>query len=95
MSTVRISLLRNDRVLFAGLFGAGFILCTRGISKAPVFGWTHPVSLIGCGLGAAALLLAAQVFFKARILPLRSDRQAIYLLGGIIAAKALLALLYR
>lgn len=95
MRTVQNSLRKNDRILFAGLFGAGFILCTAGISKAPIYGWTHPISILGCGLGAAALLLAAQVFFKKRIFPLRSDRQAIFLLGGIIAAKVLLALLYR
>jgi len=50
---------------------------------------------MGYVLGGAALLLGVQVIFRARILPLRSDRQAIYALLGIAAVKILLAELYR
>ena len=95
------SMMKNDRAIFTGLFIAGFALCARGIAKAPIYGWTHPISLIGIVLGGAALLLGVQVIFRARAprlkigVPLRSDRQAIYALLGIAALKILLAELYR
>ena len=95
METKAISNMKHDRAIFTSLFIAGFALCTRGIAKAPIYGWTHPISLMGMVLGGAALLLGVQVIFRARILPLRSDRQAIYALLGIAAVKILLAELYR
>ena len=95
MDTKAISIMKNDRAIFTGMFIAGFALCTRGIGKAPFYGWTHPISLMGMVLGGAALLLGVQVIFRARVLPLRSDRQAIYALLGIAALKILLAGLYR
>ena len=100
METKAISWIKNDRGIFTGLFIAGFALCTRGIGKAPIYGWTHPISLIGIVLGGAALLLGVQVIFRVRArlmigVPLRSDRQAIYALLGIAAVKILLAGLYR
>lgn len=95
MSTSQNALLKNDRLVFSGIFAVGFAACTFGIGKAPIYGWAHPISILGYGLGGVALLLGAQVIFRARIFPLRSDRQAIYLLLGIIAVKVLLAGLYR
>ena len=95
METKTVSWIKSDRLVFTGLFIGGFALCTRGIGKAPIYGWTHPISLLGMALGGAALLLGFQVFFHKRILPLRSDRQAIYVLLGIAALKILLAQLYR
>jgi hypothetical protein len=95
MDTKAISIMKHDRGIFTGLFIAGFALCARGIAKAPIYGWTHPISLMGIVLGGAALLLGVQVIFRARVLPLRSDRQAIYALLGIAALKILLAELYR
>ena len=95
METKADSMIKNDRAIFTGLFITGFALCARGIAKAPIYGWSHPISLIGIVLGGAALLLGIQVIFRARVVPLRSDRQAIYALLGIAALKILLAELYR
>ena len=95
METKALSRFRNDRLIFTGLFIGGFALCARGIAKAPIYGWTHPISLLGMVLGGAALLLGCQVFFHKRVLPLGSDRQAIFALLGILALKVILAELYR
>ena len=95
MTTSPLSITKYDRLIFSGMLVSGMTLCTKGIAKAPTYGWTHPVSILGTLLGGLALLLGVQVIFRARIFPLRSDRQAIYLLAGIAATKFLLAFLYR
>jgi hypothetical protein len=95
MSFTRLPWIKNDRLIFSGLFIAGFALCTRGIARAPVYGWTHPASLTGILLGGLSLLLGAQVILRLRLLPALSDRQAIYTLLAIVALKFLLSGLYR
>jgi hypothetical protein len=95
MSFTRLPLIKNDRLIFSGLFIAGFAICTRGIVQAPVYGWTHPASLAGILLGGLSLLLGAQVILRLRILPALSDCQAVYSLLAIMAIKFLLAGLYR
>jgi hypothetical protein len=95
MSSTPLSRIKNERLIFSGLFIAGFALCTRGIARAPVYGWTHPASLAGILLGGLSLLLGAQVILRLRLLPALSDRQAIFGLLAIIAIKFLLAGLYR
>jgi hypothetical protein len=95
MSCTPLSRIKNDRLVFSGLFIAGFALCTRGIAQAPVYGWAHPASLAGILLGGLSLLLGAKVILRLRVLPALSDRRAIYFLLPIIALKFLLAGLYR
>lgn len=94
MTTQRITRFFSDRALFTGLFVAGIALCAPGIGKASHYGWTHPITILGCLFGGAATLLGVQMFFRLRILPLRSDRQAIFALLGIMAVKFVLAALY-
>jgi hypothetical protein len=95
MSSTPLSRIKNDHLIFSGLFIAGFALCTRGIAQAPAYGWTHPASLAGILLGGLSLLLGAKVILRLRLLPGLSDRQAIYSLLVIMALKFLLAGLYR
>jgi hypothetical protein len=94
MNTIHIPILKNDRVLFFGTFAAGFALCTRGISQAPMRGWLHPVSLLGCLLGGLAVLLGAAVLLRRYPVFIKNDRQALLTLLGLIGVKALLAALY-
>lgn len=94
MGTKSILPTLTSRSAFIGLFVLGFALCARGIGKAPTYGWAHPITLSGYLLGALALLLGGQVFFRWRILPVRDDRQALIALLSILGAKVLLAELY-
>ncbi|RPI24576.1 MAG: hypothetical protein EHM70_21125 [Chloroflexota bacterium] len=87
-------LLKNERLWFGVLFFTGFSFCTRGIGQAPVYGWTHPISLLGILLGMAALLLGVSVLFRLRVGWIKSDRAAIWALLGIMAVKVFLAFLY-
>ncbi len=91
---LQIPLVKNERTTFAILFTSGFIFCTRGIAQAPVHGWLHPITLLGCGLGAAALALGGMVLFRIRSRLIPSDRAALFALVGIILVKVLLALFY-
>lgn len=84
----------RDRLAFWATFAVGMAACTFGIAQAPVRGWTHPISLLGCAFGAAALGLGGAVLFKKRLGPVSSERRALAALLSIIAVKALLALLY-
>jgi hypothetical protein len=95
VSFTHLPWIKNERLIFSGLFIAGFALCTRGIAQAPVYGWAHPASLAGTLLGGLSLLLGAKVILRLRVLPALSDRRAVYSLLAIIALKFLLAGLYR
>ncbi len=83
---------------FLALFGAGFLLCTVGLSLAGGqrgFSWLHPLTMLAAVTGTAALILGALVLFN-RPLPCGlSMRQASLLMTGIIFAKWALTYLHQ
>lgn len=86
----RFPLVTDDRSAFLMLSGAGFLLCSIGLSLAGGqrgFSWLHPMTLVATIMGTAALLLAVVVLIN-RPLPFGlSLRQAALLMSGIIIVK--------
>ncbi len=91
-------LVTDDRSAFLALFGAGFLLCSVGLSLAGGqrgFSWLHPLTMLAAVTGTAALILGAIVLFN-RPLPFGlSMRQASLLMTGIIFAKWALTYLHQ
>jgi hypothetical protein len=95
MNDLRIPLIHSYRAAFFVLFVAGFALCSvDGVSQAPAYGWTHPISIAGHVLGTTALLLGVAVWLRRYPRPVRDERVAFYALLGIVVVKVVLAALY-
>ena len=95
MSNVRIPFIHTYRAAFFVLFVVGFVLCALGgVSQAPSYGWTHPISVAGYLLGVVAVFLAVSVGLRRYAGPIADERAAFFALLGIIVAKFVLAALY-
>ena len=82
------------RLAFGLTFVTGFALCTNGIAHTTEYGWLHPSSVSGIGLGVVATGLAGAVLMRRRLGPIASEKSALATLIGIIAVKFLLSALY-
>ncbi len=94
----RFPLVTDDRSAFLMLFGAGFLLCSVGLSLAGGqhgFSWLHPMTIAAVVIGAAALFLGVIALIN-RPLPLGLNyRQASLLMTGIIFLKWVLTYIHQ
>jgi hypothetical protein len=110
LANVRLPLLGSDRAAFISLVVVGMAMCgLGGIGRAQsTLGWTDPVTLVGIVVGSLALVLIAAVLagradFLAPVAALvggtstaesSMDRAATLVLGGLIALKWAIGLLF-
>lgn len=88
-ATIMESLAAN-RWTYLGLFVVGQLLCSRGIGKvAAANEWLHPLALVGYALGAFALLLLLQGFFRFTVVPV-SGSLLLWLIVGVALVKVVL-----
>jgi hypothetical protein len=85
----------SDRTAFLIVFILGAALCSAGVGKAPLYGWLHPVTIVGYILGVAALALGVSVLFGVYVSPITTTRAALVALLGIMVAKVVVAQFYR
>jgi hypothetical protein len=89
MTTKALASASPSRLLFAGIFLAGFALCTRGIGAVANRSlWLQPAGILGVSLGVVALLVSAGVLTRTL-----SARLGTFALLGIIVAKIAVAIL--
>jgi hypothetical protein len=94
----RFPLVSDDRSAFLMLSGAGFLLCSVGLSLAGGqrgFSWLHPMTIIATVTGAAALILAGIVLFNQPLPFGLSLRQTSLLMTGIIFFKWILTYIHQ
>ena len=110
LANIRLPLLGSDRAAFIALVIVGMTMCAMGgISRAQsTLGWTDPITLIGIVIGSLALVLVAAVVtgraeFLAPVAALvggtstvesSTDRAATLVLGGLIAVKWAIGLVF-
>ena len=95
LSGMDFPLVRNHRTTLITLGFLGMALCSQGIGRvAEDKRWTHPISLLGMLIGAAALVLWAGRLMNFNLPYAGSDQQAILTLGSLMGVKFLLARLY-
>jgi hypothetical protein len=110
LANIRLPLLGSDRAAFISLVVVGMAMCAvGGIGRAQsTLGWTDPVTLVGIVIGSLALVLIAAVLagradFLAPVAALvggtstaesSTDRAATLVLGGLIALKWAIGLLF-
>jgi hypothetical protein len=110
LANVRLPLLGSDRAAFISLVVVGMAMCAvGGIGRAQsTLGWTDPVTLVGIVIGSLALVLIAAVLagradFLEPVAALvggtstaesSTDRAATLVLGGLIALKWAIGLLF-
>jgi hypothetical protein len=84
------------RQIFIALFVVGFILCVRGgIGKiAANNDWVSPFAILGYLFGALAITLFIFILTGHKFPFVSNDKQAVFLLGGIIILKIVIEIVY-
>jgi hypothetical protein len=91
----KIPFIQGDRAALVTLFVIGFAMCGLGISRISASGqWAHPLTIIGCLLGALAILCAAAGYFGFRFFFVHDPRGALIAVGVLMAAKLVLSIVH-
>jgi hypothetical protein len=88
---LNIPLLGGGRAAFFTLAVMGAILCKPGVT--PWRGFSDPFTWAGTMIGVLNLLLIGAVLLHVRVPLIATERAATLALGGLMAVKAVLALL--
>jgi hypothetical protein len=87
----KVPVLSNVRVDIILLVLLGMAMCTQGgIGRIAATGqWAHPQAIIGYGLGAFILLIAAAVFVGWKLPFIQNDQQALIAIAILAGLKVL------
>lgn len=86
---IKLPFIKNDRVALIVLVVVGMAMCTSGgIGRSlDLYGWLHPITLIGTVLGILILAITALTLAGVRLPPITSDRAAFIAVAGTAITK--------
>ena len=84
-----LPLIRTDRAALIALALIGLVMCSSGgIGRAiGLYGWAHPITIIGIVLGVLVLVIALTSLMNVRLPMLPTDRAAFIAIAGIAVVK--------
>ena len=89
---VLVGKLEVGRGMLIALMVVGMAMCSFGVGRAgTTLGWTHPVTIAGCLIGIAALVMVGMSLLGVKLPLIGSERAAFLALIGMMGAKWLLA----
>lgn len=88
-ANLNLPIIGNARIAALVLAALGFAMCSAGgINRAlETFGWGHPVTLSGVGLGIAAGMLTVIALLDIQVPFWTGHRTIVFLIAGIIVVK--------
>lgn len=95
LTGAKVPLLSNLRISLIVFIILGMAMCTSGIGRVAATGaWTHPLSIVGYGLGVLILVVGVVGVVGARFPLIDGPRQALIAVALLTVAKLLNSLVH-
>lgn len=95
LTGAKVPLLSNLRISLTAFIILGMAMCTSGIGRVAATGaWTHPLSIVGYGLGVLILVVGVVGVVGARFPLIDGPRQALIAVALLTVAKLVNSLVH-